>query len=133
MFEQPFVYPLAWGLKNPKKCCLIKFKTILLYTIWCEMTDDQEKLLAVFEVRVRDLMALCDKQNQKIKELTDAFDQKEATLKQAMETIAELNAKYDKLLTARALSVNNEEMKNAKMRLSKLVREVDKCIALLNE
>ena len=28
---------------------------------------------------------------------------------------------------------NEEEMKNARMRLSKLVREVDKCIALLNE
>ena len=102
-------------------------------TIWCEMTDDQEKLLAVFEVRVRDLMALCDKQDQRIKELTNAFDQKDVTLRQAMETIEELNAKYDKLLTARTLSVNDEEMKNAKMRLSKLVREVDKCIALLNE
>ncbi len=102
-------------------------------TIWCEMTDDQEKLLAVFEVRVRDLMALCDKQDQRIKELTNAFDQKDVALRQAMETIEELNAKYDKLLTARALSVNDEEMKNAKMRLSKLVREVDKCIALLNE
>ncbi len=133
MFEQPFVCPHTWELKNPKECCLIKYKAILLYTIWCEMTDDQEKLLAVFEVRVRDLMTLCDKQDQRIKELTDAFDQKEEALRQAMETIEELNAKYDKLLTARALSVNDEEMKNAKMRLSKLVREVDKCIALLNE
>jgi hypothetical protein len=44
-----------------------------------------------------------------------------------------LNAKCDNMLTARIVSTNEEEMKNARMRLLKLVREVDKCIALLNE
>ena len=47
--------------------------------------------------------------------------------------IEELNAKCDNMLTARVVSVNEGEMKSARMRLSKLVREVDKCIALLNE
>ena len=65
------------------------------------MTEDHKRLLAVFDVRVRDLM--------------------------------ELNAKCDNMLTARVVSVNEGEMKSARMRLSKLVREVDKCIALLNE
>ncbi len=96
------------------------------------MTEDQKKLLAVFEVRVRDLMALCNEQNQKIDELTKALSQKEDTLRQAMETIEGLNTKYDRLLVARIVSASEEEMKNAKVRLSKLVREVDKCIALLN-
>ena len=99
--------------------------------IWCEMTEDQKRLLAVFEVRVRDLMELCNKQ--KIDELTTVLNHKEAELKQAIKTIEELNTKCDKLLTARVVSVNEGEMKSARMRLSKLVREVDKCIALLNE
>ena len=30
------------------------------------------------------------------------------------------------------IDISSEDMKNAKSRLSKLVREVDKCIALLN-
>ncbi len=96
------------------------------------MTEDQKKLLAVFEVRVRDLMALCNEQNQKIDELTEALSQKEDTLRQAMETIEGLNTKYDRLLAARVVSAGEGEMKNARVRLSKLVREVDKCIALLN-
>ncbi len=96
------------------------------------MTEDQKKLLAVFEVRVRDLMALCSEQNQKIDELTEALSQKEDTLRQAMETIEGLNTKYDRLLAARVVSAGEGEMKNARVRLSKLVREVDKCIALLN-
>lgn len=97
------------------------------------MTEDQDRLLAVFEVRVRDLLALCDKQKRKIGELTDALDHKDAKLRHAMNTIEELNAKCDNMLTARVVSVNEVEMRSAKTRLSKLVREVDKCIALLNE
>ena len=97
------------------------------------MTEDQNRLLAVFEVRVRDLMALCDSQRQKIVELTGALNQTEETLQRTREEAVAWKAKFDNLLTAKVISANEEEMKNARMRLSKLVREVDKCIALLNE
>lgn len=97
------------------------------------MTEDHKRLLAVFEVRVRDLMELCDKQNLKINELKQILVEKETELQQAIKTIEELNAKCDNMLTARVVSFNEREMKSAKMRLSKLVREVDRCIALLNE
>ena len=97
------------------------------------MTEDQNRLLAVFEVRVRDLMALCDSQRQKIVELTGALNQTEETLQRTREEAAAWKAKFDNLLTAKVISANEEEMKNARMRMSKLVREVDKCIALLNE
>ena len=97
------------------------------------MTEDHQRLLAVFEVRVRDLMRLCDQQNQKISELENLLVQKENEHKEAAQSISELKVKCDNLLTARVVSVSEEEIKSAKMRLSKLVREVDKCIALLNE
>ena len=64
------------------------------------MTEDHKRLLAVFDVRVRDLMEFCDRQKEKINELESSLAQKEGELQQAMKTI---------------------------------VREVDKCIALLNE
>ena len=97
------------------------------------MTEDQERLLAVFEVRVRDLMALCDAQRQQIAELTDMLTQKEELLRQSNEDATAWKAKFDNLLTAKVVSASEEEMKEARMRLSKLVREVDKCITLLNE
>ena len=97
------------------------------------MTEDHKRLLAVFEVRVRDLMALCDQQKRRIDELTAALSLKDEELRQAKDMIEGLHAKCDNMLTARIVSTNEEEMKNARMRLSKLVREVDKCIALLNE
>lgn len=97
------------------------------------MTEDHKRLLAVFEVRVRDLMALCDEQNHKINELKQMLSQKEAELQQALRRIDELNTKCDSVLTARIVSSDEGDVKSARMRLSKLVREVDKCIALLNE
>ena len=90
------------------------------------MTEDHKRLLAVFEVRVRDLMALCDQQKRRIDELTAALSLKDEELRQAKDMIEGLNAKCDNMLTARIVSTNEEEMKNARMRLSKLVREVDK-------
>lgn len=97
------------------------------------MTEEQKRLLAVFDVRVRDLMDLCSKQKHKINELERILTSRENELQQAMQTIGELSTKCDNMLTARVVSVNEGELKSAKMRLSKLVREVDKCIALLNE
>ena len=97
------------------------------------MTEDHKRLLSVFEVRVRDLMALCNRQKEQIRELQDALIQKENELQQTTKEIEGLSIKYDNMLNARVVSVNEGEMKSAKMRLSKLVREVDRCIALLNE
>lgn len=104
-----------------------------MYRIWRKMTEDHKRLLDVFDVRVRDLMKLCDKQKQKINELGLLLDQKDTEIQKAKDMIDELNAKCDNMLTARVVSVNDGDIKSARTRLSKLVREVDKCIALLNE
>lgn len=101
------------------------------------MTEDQEKLITIFEARVRQLIFLCDTQKEKINLLTDSLNQKEAELQQvkitAEDTVRELNSKCEKLMMARVISVNEGEIKQAKQKLMRLVREVDKCIALLNE
>ena len=47
-------------------------------------------------------------------------------------TLDRLQTDYANLKTAKMIDISSEDMKNAKSRLSKLVREVDKCIALLN-
>ena len=77
-------------------------------------------------------MALCDQQKRRIDELTAALSLKDEELRQAKDMIEGLNAKCDNMLTARIVSTNEEEMKNARMRLSKLVREVDLIILTEN-
>jgi uncharacterized protein (DUF3084 family) len=97
------------------------------------MIEDHKKMLAIFEVRVRDLMVLCDKQKTKIDELDEVLSHKDEQLQQAKEKISELNAKCDNALTARVVSLREGDIKSSRMRLSNLVREIDKCIALLND
>ena len=65
------MYPDVFCQKNKPIRCFIQFYSLLLCRIWCEMTEDHKRLLAVFDVRVRDLMELCDRQKQKINELED--------------------------------------------------------------
>ena len=47
--------------------------------------------------------------------------------------IKELETRYANLKMARMISVNDDEIRDTKQRLTRLVREVDKCIALLNK
>ncbi len=97
------------------------------------MTDDQIKMLDIFESRVRHLMYMCDTLRSKNAQLESQLSEKSTELEAALDEIKALNAKYDNLKIARVVSIKQGEIKNAKQRLSKLVREVDKCISLLNE
>ena len=45
----------------------------------------------------------------------------------------ELEVRYTNLKMARTISIHDKDINDTKQRLSRLVREVDKCIALLNE
>ena len=46
--------------------------------------------------------------------------------------LIELNRKYDTLKIAKSLLVSSDDKHDAKIRVNKMVREIDKCIALLN-
>ncbi|MDR0543094.1 MAG: hypothetical protein LBH19_12905 [Dysgonamonadaceae bacterium] len=97
------------------------------------MTEEQSKLISVFESRVRRLMQICDalkQENSDLKLQIEAMQQSQNELEEANKTI---KVKYDNLKMARIISVRQDDLKGAKNRLSKLVKEVDKCIALLNE
>ena len=97
------------------------------------MTEEQSKLLNIFDSRVRQLIYICDslrQENNDLKFQIDILKQSQGELEEANKII---KVKYDNLKMARIISVKQDDLKSAKSRLSKLVKEVDKCIALLNE
>ena len=97
------------------------------------MTDNQKKELAAFEDKVRQLIRLYNSLKAENKNLKQQLSEKEEALQAANNTISEITTQYDNLKIARVVSIKQGEVKNAKQKLSKLVREVDRCIALLNE
>ncbi|WP_073400032.1 hypothetical protein [Bacteroides luti] len=97
------------------------------------MTEEDKKLLSTFEARLRHLMYLHDelkRENTEIKQLLEAKQEEVAKLRSDYN---ELEVVYANLKIAKTISLTSNEVKDTKQRLSKLVREVDKCIALLNE
>ncbi len=97
------------------------------------MTEEQQKILTGFETRVRQLMLFCDSLKREKTELENALEIKEEALRKSEELIRDLNSKYDNLKVATMISFGKTDIKGAKQKLSGLVREIDKCIALINE
>ena len=97
------------------------------------MTEEEKKLLSAFEARLNHLIYLHDelkRENNRLEQLLK--EQKEENVRM-LEEVERLKTNYTNLKTATTISLNGSDVKETKLRLSKLVREVDKCIALLNE
>ena len=96
------------------------------------MTAQEEQALHLFETRVRQLILSYQKLAQDNQRLQQELVEKQQTLDEALAQNQQINMDYNNLKLARMMTVNGEDLQSAKNRLSKLIREVDKCIALLN-
>jgi ABC-type transporter Mla subunit MlaD len=97
------------------------------------MTEEDKKLLTTFEARLRHFMYLHDQLKDENARLQALLSDKEALLDQTRQQYADLEARYADLKIARTISVTDQDIADTKQRLQRLVREVDRCIALLNE
>ena len=97
------------------------------------MTEEEKKLLSTFETQLRHLIYLHDELKRENAELKQLLQAKEEECGKVRADYKELENNYTNLKTATTISLNGSDVKETKLRLSKLVREVDKCIALLNE
>ena len=95
------------------------------------MTREQKTDLRNFEARVRQLMsAYADLSRENVK-LKAKLQETSQALSDAKDENARLKHDYQTLKTARMLEVSGEDVKASRARIAKLIREVDKCISLL--
>ena len=104
-----------------------------MYNFGVVMTEDEKKLLNSFETQLRHLIYLHDELKRENAELKKLLENEKLKNEKVQAQYDELEVSYTNLKTATAISLNGSDVKETKLRLSKLVREVDKCIALLNE
>lgn len=100
---------------------------------WYKMTEEDKKLLQTFEERLRHFMYLYHELKQENAKLRQLLVEKDNEAKQLENSRNELEAMYTNLKMARTISIHDKDISDTKQRLSRLVREIDKCIALLNE
>lgn len=97
------------------------------------MAENRDRLLTTLDDKIQHIISLCNRQKEEIQTLKTTITARDIAIENLNQQISDLTSKCDNMLTARVISVNQEELKNARSKLSVLVREVDKCIALLNE
>ncbi len=97
------------------------------------MTDEEKKRLSTFEARLRHLIYMHDELKRENAGLKQLLASKEEECEKVLADYQKLEQDYTNLKTATTISLNGSDVKETQQRLSKLVREVDKCIALLNE
>ena len=97
------------------------------------MTEEDKKRLNTFEGKLKHLIYLHEELRKENISLRQLVSEKEAEIERIENSRKELEEQYAYLKTARIISINDNELRDTKQRLARLVREVDKCIALLNE
>ena len=95
------------------------------------MTAEEEKTIRLLETRTRQLILKFEQLKAENTELLDELVAKDSELEAVRKRNKELESDMNNLKVARMLSVSDNDIAMAKQRVSKLVRDVDKCIALL--
>ena len=97
------------------------------------MTENRDKLLSNLDVRVKQVLLLCDKLKQENDRLKNDHVLQDEKIERLMEELNQMNQRYDSLKMARTITAATVDVESAKLKLSKLVREVHKCIGLLKK
>ncbi len=91
-----------------------------------------EKVLATFETRVRQMILRFQELKKENADLYAMVEKQEADMKELQARLTQAENDYNSLKMAKMIEITDGDLEGAKARLSKLIREVNKCIALLS-
>ena len=92
-----------------------------------------EKTLSTFETRVRQMLLRFQELKKENEELYQMVEKNEQDIKLLQEKLALTEKDYDALKMAKMMEITDGDLQGAKDRLAKLIREVNKCIAVLGD
>ena len=96
------------------------------------MNKEEEISLQLLQTKVRQLILRHSELKRETVRLENLLSDKEAQIAELKEQNAQIKHDYDTLKTARVITLANNDVKETTNRLNRLIKEVDKCIALLN-
>ena len=96
------------------------------------MTEDENILLRNFETRVRSLLLKYQDLQQEVAELKDEISAKDEEINRLQVEVEQCKDDYNHLKIARMMEICDGDILSAKNRITRLVREVNKCIGLLS-
>lgn len=92
-----------------------------------------EKVLATFQTRVRQMILRFQELKKENEDLYAMVEEGEQRIKQLETKLAQKERDYESLKMARMMQITNGDLDGAKDRLAALIRDVNKCIAILSD
>ncbi len=96
------------------------------------MNDYQIDSVDTLKDKVRKVVSMYQQQKEKNEKLNKENQELINKLKSAEQKLNELENQYKKLKLAKTMVASSQDARDAKLKVNRMVREIDKCIALLN-
>jgi predicted nucleic acid-binding Zn-ribbon protein len=93
---------------------------------------ESEKSLATFQTRVRQLLLRFQDLKKENSDLFSIVEKNEQDIKNLQAKIQQHERDYQSLKMAKMIEITDGDLQGAKDRLAKLIRDVNKCIAILS-
>ncbi|MDD6803193.1 MAG: hypothetical protein PUD87_03555 [Prevotellaceae bacterium] len=92
-----------------------------------------EKTIVEFQTKVRALILQFQNLKKENEELYAMLEKNEADVRQLRQQLLDKQQEFDAFKAAKLLEVSDGDIQSARERLAKLIRDVNKCIAVLSE
>ncbi len=92
-----------------------------------------EKTLATFETRIRQMILRFQQLKKENDELYDEVERGQQEIDQLRAMLEQQQSDYQSLKMAKMIEITDGDLEGAKDRLSRLIRDVNKCIGILSD
>ena len=92
-----------------------------------------EKTIVEFQTKVRALILQFQNLKKENEELYAMLEKNKADVRQLRQQLLDKQQEFDAFKAAKLLEVSDGDIQSARERLAKLIRDVNKCIAVLSE
>lgn len=96
------------------------------------MTEAERQTMKKFDAKVRSLLAAYVALQRENSDLYEELEKKDKELRDLQQQANRYKEDYNNLKLAKMIEISDTDFKDAKQRITNLVREVNNCINLLN-
>lgn len=95
--------------------------------------SSSEQIIATFQTRIRDLLLRFQQLKKENEDLYAMVEKNEQDMKDLQARLAQADSDYNTLKMAKMMEITDGDLESAKARVAKLIRDVNKCIAILSD
>ena len=92
-----------------------------------------EQIIATFQTRIRDLIQRFKELKKENQGLYEMVEKNEQDIKDLQAKLTQADHDYQSLKMAKMLEITDGDLEGAKAKVAKMIRDVNKCIALLSD